>query len=349
MITQRTTLLAIVFSCLYSLTLSSPAQAKKIRIDMASAYPSRLAHLGFLAKGVAKKITDATDGEVRVRFHEPGALVPPLQLFDAVAKGSIDAAWSAAGFWTGKDPAFALFSAVPFGPGASEYLAWFYYGGGKELADELYRSYGIIYMPCGMNAPEASGWFRKEVKSVADLKGLKMRFFGLGAKVMERLGVATQSIAGGEIYQALQLGTIDATEFGMPEMDLSFGFYQVAKHYYFPGWHQPATFQDLMISTRKWQTLSPAQQTVIQLACGDNVREGLARAEAVQFAALQKIQSKGVTLQRWSNETLDRFRTEWEIVANEQTKKSPHFAKTWKSLTEFRANYKIWRDLGFTE
>ena len=166
--------------------------------------------------------------------------MPPNQAFDAVSSGALDAAWATPGFWTGKDIAFAVYSTVPFGPGIGEYLAWMKEGGGEKMMQELYAKYNIHSVMCHLIPPEASGWFRKEIKTLEDLKGLKMRFFGLGANVMQKLGVSTQLIQAGEIFQALQLGTIDATEFSMPVMDLSLGFHQVAKFYYFPGWHQQA-------------------------------------------------------------------------------------------------------------
>ena len=146
---------------------------------------------------------------------------------------------------------------MPFGPEAGEYLGWMRHGGGKKLMEELHAKYGIgNVILCGLISPEASGWFRKEIKTADDLKGLKMRFFGLGANVMQKLGVSTQLLQAGEIFQALQLGTIDATEFSMPVMDLTLGFHQVAKHYYFPGWHQMSTLNELIISKPKWAEFS---------------------------------------------------------------------------------------------
>jgi len=159
-------------------------------------------------------------GTFRIKFFEPNALIPAKGCFDAVGEGSVDACWSTTGFWYGKEPALAMFTAVPFGPAAGEYLAWFYFGGGEELMDEIYAKHGLKSVQCGIIAPEASGWFRKEINTLDDLKGLKMRFYGLGAKVMEKLGVSTQLTAGGDIFRALERGSIDATEFSMPVIDL---------------------------------------------------------------------------------------------------------------------------------
>ena len=194
------------------------------------------------------EVSKVSGGNINIKYFEPSALVPPLEIFDAVSTGGIDAGWSTPGYWAGKVPALQLFSSVPFGPPASEYMSWIYFGGGKDFYEELYARHNIKGVLCGIIPPEASGWFREEIKGPEDLKGLKMRFFGLGAKVMEKVGVSTQLLAGGDIYPALELGTIDSTEFAMPAIDLELGFYQIAKHYYFPGWHQQSTFMELMIN-----------------------------------------------------------------------------------------------------
>jgi len=314
---------------------------------MGSAFPGKMVQLGSLGTSLSNKISRISGGNFEVKFFEPNALVPPLEMFDAVSAGSLDAAWSTPGYWFGKEKSLALYAAVPFGPNAGEYMAWFYYGGGKELMDKTYAKYNIKSVMCGVIAPEASGWFRNEIKTVDDLKGLKMRFFGLGAKVMEKVGVSTQLIAGGDIYPALELGTIDATEYSMPAIDLNLGFYQIAKHYYFPGWHQQSTLFDLMMNKDKWDALTETQQAQIEVACGDNFREGLAEGEAIQAAALKQLQEKGVNIHRWSPEILDTLHAAWNEVAAELAAEDPAFKEAWESLQSFRADYAIWKKLGY--
>jgi len=202
-------------------------------------------------------------------------------------------------------------------------------------------------MLCNLIAPEASGWFRKEIKTLDDLKGLKMRFFGLGANVMQKLGVATQLLQAGEIYQALQLGTIDATEFSMPSMDLTLGFHQVAKYYYFPGWHQQSTFGDMIWNKAKWDSLSEAQKAQVTASCDSAVLNGFALSEYAQFAALKELKDKGVNFMTWDKSFLDAYKKAWEEVANEQAQKSPEFKKAWDSLKQFRADYSIWRERAY--
>ncbi|MFZ4805616.1 MAG: TRAP transporter substrate-binding protein [Hyphomicrobiaceae bacterium] len=331
--------------------LSSPvfAQDKKVRVQMGGAFPSTTAILGPAQQRTVDLIKGVSGGSVDIRFFEPGALVPAGQYFDAVSSGSLDAAWTVTGFFTGKDIAFAMFASVPFGPEAGEYLAWMKFGGGEKLFKELHAKFNIEPVLCGIIAPEASGWFRKEIKSLDDLKGLKMRFFGLGANVMQKLGVATQLLQAGEIFQALQLGTIDATEFSMPAMDLTLGFHQVAKHYYFPGWHQMSTFNVLYFSKAKWAEFSDTQKIQIQTACEAQMMWQLAEGEAKQSAAIREIQGKGVTVHTWSKEILSALEKTWNEVAKEQTENSPEFAKAWDSYSKFRADYKLWRSLGYLQ
>lgn len=323
------------------------AKDKKVRVQMQSNFATTVSILGPNAKYTAETIERVSGGSIEMKFFEPGALVPAGQAFDAVASGALDAAWATPGFWTGKDIAFAVFSAVPFGPDGGEYLAWMKFAGGEKLMQELYAKYGIHSIPCGLIAPEASGWFRKEIKTLDDLKGLKMRFFGLGANVMQKMGVSTQLLQAGEIFQALQLGTIDATEFSMPSMDLSLGFHQVAKFYYFPGWHQQTTFQDMIWNKKKWDTLSPTQQAQVEASCDSAIVRGLGSSEAAQAKAMREIESKGVKLVTWDKTFLAAYEKAWKEVVLEQSAKSPEFKKAWDSLSAFRAEYSVWRERGY--
>lgn len=315
--------------------------------QLQSTYAGSLTQLGTLGKRIAEQITAVTGGEITVEFKDPGGVVPALESFDAVATGAVEASWSTPGYWAGKVPALQLFGAVPFGPSAGEYLAWIKFGGGAEIFDEIYQANGIKSIHCGLIAPEASGWFKNEINSVEDLQGLKMRFFGLGAKVMEKLGVSTQLLAGGDIFPALELGTIDATEFSMPAIDLNLGFYQVAKYYYFPGWHQQSTLFDLMINLDLWEGLSEQQQVQIETVCDASIAYGFAEGEAIQGAALRELRGHGVNIRRWSPEILAALEAAWNEVAAEEAAADPDFARAWESLQTFRAGYAEWRDLGY--
>lgn len=315
--------------------------------NMQSTYPGSLTQLGTLGVRIAEQITRITDGDIEIKFQDPGAIVPALEVFDAVGTGAVASGWSTPGYWAGREPALQLLAAVPFGPQAGEYLAWVKFGGGKELFDELYEPHNIKGIHCAIIAPEAAGWFQKPINEPGDLQGLTMRFFGLGAKVMEKMGVSTQLLAGGDIFPALELGTIDATEFSMPAIDLNLGFYQVAQEYYFPGWHQQATLFDLMINLDLWESLDEDTQFKIETVCDANIAYGLAEGEALQFGALQELQDKGVNINTLSDEILAELEAAWNEVAAEEAANNENFARTLESYTTFRENYKVWGDLGY--
>ncbi len=324
----------------------TPEPEPAVRWKMASAYSASLPQLGTLAKRVTREIRRVSGGAIEIKFHEPGALVPAPDMFDAVASGAIDAAFSSPGYWGDKVPVLHLFSAIPFGPAASEYLAWIYFGGGKELFDDIYHSHNIHGVFCGLIAPEAAGWFRREIRTPEDLAGVRMRASGLGAKVLEKLGVRTRALSGGDIFVALESGAIDAAEFSMPAIDLRLGFHRMARLYYFPGWHQPSTLFALMINLDRWDALSTTGKAQIEAVCGDNVRYGLAEGEALQFAALKELNAEGVKIQRWPDDILEALERAWREVAAEEAAADADFANVWQSLTAFREDYAIWKELG---
>ena len=325
-----------------------PAAAQEVKWKMGSAFGSKVTQLGTLGLNLSNTVKAVSGGQFDLKFYEPKALAGTKEYFDAIAAGSIDAAYTTAGYYQGKEPALALFSAVPFGPSAGEYMAWIFHGGGHDVYDKIYAAHGLKGLICGVIAPEASGWFKKEIKSVADLKGLKMRFFGLGAKVMQNLGVETQLLAGGDIFPALERGTIDAAEFSMPAIDLAKGFYQAgAKHYYFPGWHQQATLFELLMNKKKWEGLSDQNKAILQTSCKANLTDGLSEGEAIQGSALVTLKSKGVQIHTWSPEILAKLQETWNSVAAGIASKDANFKTTWDSLQAFRAEYKIWKNLGY--
>ena len=348
----------IVLCLIFSLTIScdnnSTNESKKEVEDkvvwkMASSFPGTLNIIGEGALNFIERIDQVSNGSIKIKFFEPGALVPALEVFDPVSTGAIDAAWSTPGFWAGKIPAAQFFTAIPFGPSPGELLGWYHYGGGKELWEEIYHRHNVHPVQCLMISPEASGWFKKEINSIEDLKGLKMRFFGLGAVVMGKLGVSTQLLAPGDIYPALELGTIDATEFSMPIIDKDFGFHQIAKHYYFPGWHQPFSTNELMINLDRWNALSTSQKAQIETTCTENVVKSLAMSETRQPEALEFYESVGVTLHRWPDEILEQYKKAWDQVVKEKSSEDEDFARVWNSLSAYREKYKIWKNLGYVD
>lgn len=330
--------------------MCQPGQAEDVRWEMASTYPSTLPQLGSLGRRLQDRIALVSGGDIEIAFREPGDVVPALEVFDAVSAGTVQAGWSSPGYWAGREPALSLFAAVPFGPKAPEYLAWYYFGGGKAQFEEIYHAYNIHGVICGVVAPEASGWFREPINTIEDLDGLKIRFLGLGARVLEKLGVTTQLLESGDVYDALENGEIDGSEFSMPAIDFNLGFHEAVKHYYFPGWHQQSTLFELMVNLDAWNALSQSQQAQIETVCGDSVRHGLAEGEAMQFAVLTELrEDHGVEIHRWSPEILAELEQAWREVADEISADNENFARVWKSLSDFRDNYAVWNDLGYLD
>ncbi|SMX24001.1 TRAP transporter substrate-binding protein [Boseongicola aestuarii] len=321
------------------------AQAQEV-IEMTSAFSRNLPILGTAGVDFVEKINSIAS-DVEFEHFDPGELVPTLEALDAVSGGSVDAAYTTSGYWQGKITSASLFAAVPFGPEAGEFLAWMLYDDGHELFQRMYdqNGYNVKVLPCGIIAPETSGWFKEPINSVADLEGLNMRFFGLGAEVMQRLGVSTSLLAAGDIFPALERGAIDATEFSMPLIDQRLGFYNIASNNYFPGWHQPATMFELLINKDVWEDLDEKSQKQIEVACLANITTNYAEGEAVNFGAMvENVEKNGVTIRQWPDEMLDAFEGAWTEVAAELAAEDEFFAEVWADLQEFREGYKVWSD-----
>ena len=327
---------------LVSVTATADAQ-ERVKWKMHSAWGSSLPHLGTSGVRFSKNIERLSGGKFTMKFFEPGALIPANEGFDAVSKGSIESAWTTAGYDVGKYPALSFFTAVPFGPSIGEYLAWMNFGGGNDLKQEIYAKHGIKQINCLAIGPETSGWFKEEIKDLEQLRGMKMRFFGLGARVMQKLGVSTQLLAGGDIFPALEKGVIDATEFSMPAMDIKYGFYQIAKNNYFPGWHQQVSVNSLYINMDKWNSLPDQYQAMIEIACGDSITFTYAETEYVNpFAMVEMSEKYGVKVRRWTDDQLAVFERAWNEVVAEDSAKDPLFKKVAESYYSFRESYSIW-------
>jgi TRAP-type mannitol/chloroaromatic compound transport system substrate-binding protein len=332
------------------LATSVTAQAQdRVRWKLGSSYPSTLNVLGENAPRLLENIETMTDGNFRIEFFEPGALVPALEVFDAVSTGSIDASYTSPGFHQGKVPHLIFFGSVPFGPGVEEYMAWIQAGGGYEIYDREYQAHNIKGFQCGIVVAESSGWFRQEIASLDDLKGMKMRFYGLGADVMQRLGVNTQLLAPADIYPALERGVIDAAEYSYPSQDQQLGFYQIAKHNYFPGWHQQASFVELIMNLDRWNELPEAYKKIVEIACGEANMWALAEAEAQQADAIAFHEDNGVQIHEWPPEVLEAFRENWEEVAKDRAAADPKFKEVYDSYSAFREKYSRWRDVGYLQ
>ena len=328
------------------IAIMAATSASSEELEMTSVYPGSFPIVGDIGQDIGNRMALLTDGELKLNYNEPGALVAASEAWDAVSTGAVDAAWYSPGFAQGIIPSAAMFTSVPFGPEAPEYLAWYYYGGAQEIWDEITAGHNIKSVLCATIPPEASGWFREPIESVEDLQGIKMRFFGLGARVMEKLGVSAQSLPVGDTVPALELGTIDAAEISMPALDLRLGMQNYAKHYYFPGWHQQTSLFSLLINLDVWNGMSERDQAVVNEVCRSAVAQSIAWGEAIQFEALEQLKAEGVTMHTWSPEILAAMEGAWLEVVDELSDDAD-FARVWASYTEFRTNYAEWRDLGY--
>ena len=324
---------------------SADAAEKRVKWKMHSAWGAAVPHLGSSGVRFSKVIKRLSGGDFTMKFFEQGALIPGNEGFDATSKGSVEAAWTTAGYDVGKYPALAFFTAVPFGPSMGEYFAWKKFGGGDVIQKRIYAKHGITQMDCFAIGPETSGWFKEEIKDLKQLRGMKMRFFGLGARVMQKIGVSTQLLAGGDIFPALEKGVIDATEFSMPAMDIKYGFYQIAKNNYFPGWHQQTSVSQLLVNKAKFDGLSDQRQAMVETACGDSIVNTFAETEYVNpFAMVEMGEKYGVKTRRWTDEQLGVFEKSWNEVIAEDSAKDPLFKEVNDSYASFRKSYKKWGD-----
>ncbi len=330
-----------------------PAQAAKVKpvlLKTPIAFATSLPGLGTTIKWVGDRVETASNGSIRMRIYEPNKLVAPFEILDAVSSGKVNSGYTTAGYWAGKIPASPLFSAIPFGPEAGEYLAWLWHGNGMKLYQEMYdqAGYNVKVILCGIIAPETSGWFANEINSQADLQGLKMRFFGLGGQVMQKIGVSTSLLPGGEIFPALEKKAIDATEFSMPAIDRKLGFYKLVKYNYFPGWHQQATTFELLINKDEYNKMHESQQMFLDIICKATTANSFAEGEAIQFTVMKEnVEKDGVQIRYWSDEMLELFQQTWNEVAKEQAANDKFFKKVWDDLSEFRANYDLWEANAF--
>ncbi len=324
---------------------AAPAFAQaggEIRWRLASSFPKALDTIYGAAETMSKRVAAATGGKFQIQVFAAGEIVPGLQVLDAVQNGTVQCGHTAPYYYWGKDPAFAMDTAIPFGLNARQMNAWQIFGGGLELFREFYKGYNIHNIPAGNTGAQMGGWYRKEIKTVADLKGLKMRIGGFAGKVMERLGVVPQQIAGGDIYPALEKGTLDAAEWVGPYDDEKLGFNKVAKFYYYPGWWEGGPQLDVLVNIAEWNKLSKEYQNILEAACWEANTWMVAKYDAQNPAALRKLVAGGTQLRSFSREILvASYKASLEVYKEAQ-EKSPAFKKIYESMRKFQQDQLLW-------
>jgi TRAP-type mannitol/chloroaromatic compound transport system substrate-binding protein len=308
---------------------------------LASSFPRSLDIIFGSAERLAARIAQLTGGRFNIRVHPAGELVPGLQVMDAVQQGTVQVGQTTSYYYLGKNPALAFDSAVPFGLTARQQYAWLWHGGGLQALREVFAQFGIIQFPVGNTGTQFGGWFRRDINSVADLRGLRMRIPGIGGEVMSRLGVSVQVLAGGEIYPALERGAIDATEWVGPHDDERLGFNRIAHNYYYPGWHEPGVNVALMVSLNAWNSLPETYQFAIECAAAEQNAQMLAQYDHANPLALAKLLEAGVQARAYPADVLEAAWRETNVVLDEYAARDATFRSIYESWKAYRVQ--SWR------
>ncbi len=319
-------------------------RGKKTTIKLATSWPAHFPIMGEGVDNFAKRLEAISGGSLKVKIYPKNVLVPALAVFDAASSGEIDAFHSGPYYWKGKNSAFALFSGMPFGMDAEEINSWMLYGEGLALWRELYGKYNLYPLLGGNTNIQMGGWFRKEIRSLKDMKGLKMRIPGLGGEVMAKLGVNPVLLPAGEIYTSLERGVIDATEWVGPALDMMMGFYKVAPYYY-SGWHEPGSVLELTFNKQFWNKLSNEQQQMIEVCANEINSDMTYRFHFENIQALKTLESKGVHLRKFPDDVTEAAKKALIEVVDELSGKNEDFRRVYESAAKHLALSKRFADI----
>jgi TRAP-type mannitol/chloroaromatic compound transport system substrate-binding protein len=325
--------------------VAAPAIAQsqpELKWRMACSWPKSLDTLFGGAEYFAKRVGEATDGKFQIRAFAGGEIVPALQVLDAVQNNTVEMGHTASYYYVGKDPTFTFDCTVPFGMNARQQNAWMTHGGGAELMNDFFKDYNVLSMPCGNTGAQMGGWFRKEIKTVEDLKGLKFRIGGWAGAVLTKLGVVPQQIAGGDIYPALEKGTIDAAEWVGPYDDEKLGFYKVAKYYYYPGWWEGNSQNSLYVNLDQWNQLPKSYQAIIRAAAAETRSWVIGKYDTDNVAALRRLVAGGAELRPFSREILDACYKAAQELYSEEAARNPKFKKIYEPWKKFLEEEHQW-------
>ena len=326
-------------------TVAAPAIAQSqpsIQWRLAASWPKSLDTLYGGAELVARRVGEITDGKFTIRAFAAGEIVPALQVLDAVQAGTVELGHTATYYYFGKDPTFALGTSVCFGMNTRQNNAWWHFGGGREAMEPLFREYGCVAIPAGNTGCQMGGWFRKEIKSVADLKGLKFRIGGMAGLILAKLGVVPQLIGGPDIYPALEKGTIDAAEWVGPYDDEKLGFNKVAQHYYYPGFWEGGPTLLTLVNEKKWNELPKSYQAALTAACGEANAWMPAKYDAQNPPALRRLIGGGTKIHPFPRSVLEAAEKASYELYEELKAKSKHWARVYPEWKKFRDEQYLW-------
>jgi len=318
-----------------------------IRWRLASSFPKSLDTIYGAAETFAKKVGEMSGGKFQISVHAGGELMPPFAVVDGLQNGTVEAAHTAPYYFFGKDETFAIGCAIPFGLNSRQMTAWMFDGNGLKLMREFYANYNIINFPGGNTGAQMGGWFRKPIKSVADMKGLKFRVGGFAGRVMARMGVVAQNIPGGEVYQALEKGTLDAAEWVGPYDDLKLGFNKVAPFYHYPGWWEGGPQLDFMLNTKSYAALTPEYKAMVEAAAAFAHVEMQAKYDVRNPAALRTLVGRNTKLVAFPKDVMTAAFKEAMALYSELSAKNPNWKKVYTDFANFRRDQHLW--FRFTE
>ena len=325
-------------------------KAQTYEWKLVTSWPKNFPGLGMGPEKFAQFVNEMSAGRLKVKVYGAGELVPGFEVFDAVSQGTVQMGHSGAYYWKGKMPAAPIFSAIPFGMTATEFNAWLHYGGGLALWQELYKPFGVIPMAGGNSGAQFAGWFKKEINSIEDLKGLKMRIPGLGGEVLKRAGAIPVTLTGGEIFSSLQSGAIDASEWVGPYNDLAFGFHQAAEYYYSSVWHETGTTLEFLVNEKALKALPKDLQKIVEVAARAVNEDMLDEYNARNNNALKDLVEKHqVKLRQFPPEVMQALKAYTQEVLAEQAENDESFAKVWASYSEFLQSMREYNNLTLKE
>lgn len=327
-------------------SLVAPVYAQEVfHLDMPTNM-SRNSYLGEMAQRMTDDVRLATGGDVDLKFHEDGELIPVPEILNAVSTGAVPAAFTWTGFFGGTIPVGKYFAGTPFGPGTEVLASWIWEGGGLEILQKGFDPISVQILPCAAQPREAGGYYNKEMDSLEAYQGMKIRMSGWGGEVLTKLGASVTALPGSEIYLAMERGRIDATEYASPLLDESHKFYKLAKYYYFPGWHQSTAWNSLIINQNTWNQFSDEQKAQVTLACRATVQRTMAETIPLQIDALNRMKADGdFEVRKFPPELIKQIHAVWLEVLAENRAKYPLIDEAHASLQEHVKRYAPWNEL----
>jgi len=355
------TVVAFVAGTITSLAVRPPGQAAakapsdtttdalRVHWRMPLSATRNLPGSGEIPVWFAKQLLASSNGAFQIDLFDPGEIVPAFAITDAVRDRKVPAGWTWLGYDQGKIPASSLIAATPFGMEPWAFIGWWFFAGGQELTHNIYAEHNMRPILCTVSGPETAGWFREPLTSAADLQGLKIRFAGLGGKVMQRVGASVTMLPAGEIFQALETGVIDATEYSQPIADQALGFARIAKYNYFPGWHQPFSATHMVVNIDEWNDLVPHDQALVENTCTAAVAYGLGLLESLQGPVVRSFKELGVTTSHLPRDLLKLLKATTDEVLDEEAAANEDFAEVLASMRAYQEVYLEWRRLAYVD